>query len=141
VIITANGQAIKDSHDIRNIVGLLQVGDNVDIEYLRGNQKKTTTATISKPELAKLAGEKLHRTLKGTILTATQKDQIEGVVFSSISNNSYPWKVGLRSGDVIVSANRYRVRNLDELKQAVNPTAPLLINIQRGDEGLFVVLQ
>jgi serine protease Do/serine protease DegQ len=49
--------------------------------------------------------------------------------------------VGLRAGDVIVSANRYRVRNLDELKQAVNPNGALLINIQRGDEGLFVVLQ
>lgn len=141
VIISANGQAIKDSHDIRNIVGLMQVGDELEIEYLRGNEKKTTTATISKPELAKLAGDKLHRTLKGTTLIATQKDQIEGVIFSNISNNSYAWHVGLRPGDVIVSANRYRVRNLDELKQAVNPNSPLLINIQRGDEGLFVVLQ
>ncbi|MFI3188705.1 serine endoprotease DegQ [Crenothrix sp. D3] len=141
VIITANGQVIKDSHDIRNLVGLLQVGDNVDIEYFRGNEKKTVTATISKPEQIQLAGDKLHRTLKGTLLTATQKDQLEGIVFSNINTNSYAWRVGLRAGDVIVSANRYRVRNLDELKQAVNPNGALLINIQRGDEGLFVVLQ
>ena len=141
VIISANGQAIKNSHDIRNIVGLLQVGDSIDIEYLRGNEKRTTTATIGKPELAQLVGDKLHPTLKGTVLTATQKDQIEGVVFAKISTNSYAWQVGLRSGDVIVSANRLRVRNLDELRKAVNPNAPLLINIQRGDEGLFVILQ
>lgn len=141
VIISANGQTIKDSHDIRNIVGLMQIGDEIEIEYIRGNDKKTTTATISKPELATLAGEKLHRTLKGVTLAATQKDQIEGVVFNNISSKSYAWNVGLRPGDVIVSANRLRVRNLDELKQAINPNAPLLINIQRGDEGLFVVLQ
>lgn len=141
VIIAANGQAIKDSHDIRNLVGLLQVGDNVDIEYFHGNEKKTVTATISKPEQAQLAGEKLHRTLKGTALTATQKDQIEGVAFRTIAPNSYAARVGLRVGDVIVSANRYRVRNLDELKQAVNSNGALLINLQRGEEGLFVVLQ
>jgi serine protease Do/serine protease DegQ len=49
--------------------------------------------------------------------------------------------VGLRSGDVIVSANRYRVRNLDELKQVVDSGNALLINIQRGQEGFFVVLR
>ncbi|MDP3839887.1 MAG: Do family serine endopeptidase, partial [Methylococcales bacterium] len=49
VIVAANGQTIKDSHDIRNLVGLLQVGDNVAIDYFRGNEKKTVTATISKP--------------------------------------------------------------------------------------------
>jgi Do/DeqQ family serine protease len=141
VIITANGQAIKDSHDIRNLVGLLQVGDDVDIEYIRGNEKRTVTATISKPEQIQLAGDKLHRTLKGTLLSATQKDQIEGVVFNNIKANSYAARVGLQAGDVIVSANRYRIHNLDELKQAINPNGPLLINIQRGQEGLFVVLQ
>jgi len=141
VIIAANGQAIKNSHDIRNLVGLLQVGDGVELEYIRGNEKKTVTATISKPEQVQLAGDKLHRTLKGTLLTATQKDQLEGVVFSKINANSYAARVGLQAGDVIVSANRYRVHNLDELKQAVNPNGALLINIQRGEEGLFVVLQ
>jgi Do/DeqQ family serine protease len=141
VIISANGQPIKNSHDIRNLIGLMQVGDAVEIEYMRGNEKKTVTATISKPEIAQLIGDKLHPTLKGAILMASQKDQIEGVVFSKISSNSYVWQVGLRPGDVIVSANRYRVRNLDELKQAINPNGSLLLNIQRGQEGLFVVLQ
>ena len=141
IIIAANGQAIKDSHDIRNLVGLLQVGDNVAIDYFRGNEKKTVTATISKPEFARLAGDKLHPRLKGTQLSVIHQDELEGVVFSNIQPNSYAARVGLQTGDVIVSANRYRVRNLNELKQAINPTAPLLINIQRGDEGLFVVLQ
>ena len=62
-------------------------------------------------------------------------------MFSKINANSYAARVGLQAGDVIVSANRYRVHNLDELKQAVNPNGALLINIQRGEEGLFVVLQ
>ena len=61
IIVAANGRPIKNSHDIRNIVGLMQIGDNVDLEYFRDNEKKQVTATIGKPEQPQLAGEKLHR--------------------------------------------------------------------------------
>ncbi len=141
IIVSANGKQVKSSQDIRNIVGLLQIGDHVNIEYYRGNEKKSVVATIGKQALPQLAGEKLHPLLKGTLLTATQKDQVEGVLIEKIQSSSYAWKVGLRPGDIIVSANRYRVNNLEELKKVVDPENALLINIQRGQEGFFVVLR
>jgi serine protease Do/serine protease DegQ len=141
IIVAANGKQIKNSHDIRNIIGLMQIGDKVNIEYFRGNDKKEVTAIIAKPERPQLAGNKLHYTLQGTVLSATQKDQVEGVLIEKIDTSSNAWKVGLRPGDVIVSANRYRVHNLDELKQVTDPNTGLLINIQRGPEGFFVVLK
>jgi serine protease Do/serine protease DegQ len=141
IIVAANGRPVKDSHDIRNIIGLMQIGDNVDLEYYHGKEKKTVVAKIGKPERPQLAGEKLHQKLRGTVLTNTEKNQIEGVLIEKIDSSSEIWRVGLRPGDVIVSANRYRIRNLDELRQVVNPQAGLLINIQRGQEGFFVVLK
>ena len=141
IIVSANGKQVKSSQDIRNIVGLLQIGDHVNIEYYRGNEKKSVVATIGKQALPQLAGEKLHPLLKGTLLTATQKDQVEGVLIEKIQSSSYAWKVGLRPGDIIVSANRYRVNNLEELKKVVDPVNALLINIQRDQEGFFVVLR
>jgi len=141
IIVAANDRPVKSSHDISNIVGLLQIGDKVNIEFFRGNEKKSVVATIGKQEQAQLAGEKLHPLLQGTVLGVTQKDQVEGVLMGKIHTSSYAWRVGLRPGDVIVSANRYRVRNLEELKQVVDANNPLLINIQRGQEGSFVVLR
>lgn len=141
VIVAANNRPVKNSQDIRNIVGLLQIGDKVTIEYYRGNEKKSVVAVIGKQEEVFTSGEKLHRLLSGTILGATQKDQVEGVLIEKIHTSSYPWRVGLRPGDIIVSANRYRTHNVDELKQVVDPASPLLINIQRGQEGFFVVLR
>jgi serine protease Do/serine protease DegQ len=141
IIVTANGKPVKNSHDIRNIIGLLQVGDNVAIEYYRGNDKKDTTAVIGKQERLQLVGGKLHPALQGTVLGMTDKDQVEGVLVEKIDTTSRPWKVGLRPGDVIVSANQYRIHNLDELKQVADPNGGLLINIQRGQEAFFVVLQ
>ena len=141
IILQVNGRKIKSSHEIRNIIGLLQIGDQVDIKILRGDDMKTITATIGKPKRPQLAGKVIHYTLTGTILSTTNKEQIEGILFEKIDTSSYAWKVGLRPGDVIVSANRYRVRNIRELKKAVNPKSPFLINIQRGNEAFFLVLK
>ena len=142
IIQAINGQEIKGgSSQIRNAVGLLQIGDTANIDILRGEERKTLQATLGKPKRPQIAGEKVHPTLNGAILGATPKDQLEGVLIEKIEPNSYAWKTGLRPGDIIVSANRYRVRNLDEFKQVVNPNTPLLINLQRGGEAFFVVLK
>jgi len=142
IILAINGQDVKSgSSQIRNTVGLLQIGDTANLEILRGEERKTVQATIGKPQRPEIAGGKLHPTLSGAMLGATPKDQIEGVLIEKIEPNSYAWKTGLRGGDIIISANRYRVRNLEEFKQVINPKTPLLINLQRGGEGFFVVLK
>jgi Do/DeqQ family serine protease len=141
IIVSVNGRPVKNSHDIRNIIGLMQIGDKVELQYFRGDEQRETTATIGKPIKQQLAGDKLHPTLQGTILSATRKEQVEGVLIEKINTASKAWRAGLRPGDVIVTANRYRIHNLDEMAQVVNPSTPLLINIQRGPEAFFLVLQ
>lgn len=142
VIVAVNGQSIRNgSSQIRTVIGLLQVGDTANIEVMRGDQRLNLQAVIGKPKRPELAGEKLHPRLKGVTLGATSKDQIEGILLDKIETNAYAWKIGLRPGDIIVSANRFRVRNLDELKQVVDPRSALLVNLQRNGEGFFVVLQ
>jgi len=141
IIVGANGKPVKNSHDIRNIVGLLQVGDKVDIDYFHGNERKQVTATIGKPQRAQLLGEKLHPKLRGTMLGSTEKNQVEGVLIEKIDTASELWRIGLRPGDIIISANRYRIHDLEELKQVVNPSGGLLLNIQRGQEGFFIALK
>ncbi|OAI15778.1 serine endoprotease DegQ [Methylomonas koyamae] len=142
IIVAINGQDVKGgSAQIRNAVGLLQVGDTAELEIMRGEERKTVQATIGKPKRPQLEGAKLHPVLSGATLGVTPKDQVEGVLIEKVEQNSKAWKTGLRPGDVIVTANRYRVRNLDEMKQVTNPNAPLLVNLQRGGEAFFVVLQ
>lgn len=141
IIVSINHKQVKSSYEIRNMIGLMQIGDEVNIEYYRGNKKHSAIAVIGKPQRPHIEGGKLHPTLQKTILSMPGKNQVEGVLFEKIDTGSYAWKVGLRPGDIIISANRYRIRNLDELAQVVNPEGGLLINIQRGEEGFFVVLK
>jgi serine protease DegQ len=142
IIVGVNGQEIKNgSSQIRTAISLLQIGDTATLEVMRGEERKTLQATIGKPKRPQLAGDKLHPLLSGATLGVTPKDQVEGILLEKVEQNSKAWKTGLRPGDIIVTANRYRVRSLDEIKQVVNPKAPLLVNLQRGGEAFFVVLQ
>jgi serine protease Do/serine protease DegQ len=142
IILGINGQDVKGgSAQIRNAIGLLQIGDTASLEIMRGEERKSLQATIGKPKRPQLAGDKLHPTLSGATLGVTSKEQVEGILIEKVEQNSPAWKTGLRPGDVIVTANRYRVRNLDEIKQVVDPRSPLLVNLQRGGESFFVVLQ
>jgi len=141
IIVGANGKPVKNSHDIRNIVGLLQIGDEVVIDYYHGNERKQVVATIGKPQRAQVLGENLHPKLRGTVLASSAKNQVEGVLIEKIDTTSELWRIGLRPGDIIVSANRYRIHNLDELKQAIGSSRNLLINIQRGQQGFFIMLK
>lgn len=141
VIIAANTQTVKNSQDIRNIVGLLQIGDEVEIDYFHGNEKKSVTAKIVEPEHFQTTGDKLNKRLQGVLLTNSVKNKIDGVLITQINSSSYAWRVGLRPGDMIVSINRYRVHNLDELKKLVDPNSSLEMNILREQQQLIAVLQ
>jgi serine protease Do/serine protease DegQ len=140
IIISIDGRKIKSSHEIRNIIGLLQIGDQVDIEILRGTKNLSVRAKIGKPENVFLLGQKIHDGLSGTVLSTSSKDQVEGVLISKVKSSSHVWRAGLRPGDIITSANRYRVRSLQELQKVANPQGSLLINIQRGRDAFFLVL-
>lgn len=142
IIVAVNGQEVRNgSSQIRTAISLLQVGDTANLEVMRGEQRLSLQAVIGKPKRPEIDGDKIHPILKGVTLGVTGKGQIEGVLLEKIEPKSYAWKTGLRPGDIIVSANRYRVRNLDEFKQVVDPQSALLINLQRNGEGFFVVLQ
>lgn len=142
IIVAVNGQEIRNgSSQIRTAIGLLQIGDTADIDVMRGGERIKVQATIGKPKRPEIAGDKLHPRLQGVILSVPTKGQVEGVLLEKLDTRSYAWKAGLRPGDIIVSANRYRVRNIEELQRVTNPRAPLLINLQRGGEAFFVVLQ
>lgn len=142
VLLSINGKTAKNSMDVRNTVGMVQIGDKVEIEVLRRGDTLTRTATIAKPKKVSEDGGKIHPALAGTVLAPTQGNEgVEGVVVGKIHSASYAWQAGLRPGDVIVAANKRPVQSLDDLAAAAEKRSELLLNLQRGDNSFFVVLR
>jgi len=141
VIIAVNRKRIKNSSALRNAIGLLQIGDRVRLEVIQDGQNQIRTAVIGKPNIPEVAGKTIHPALAGTVLSPTSRSQVDGVSIAKVRTSSYAWRAGLRPGDIIVIANRYRVNNLAEFRSVADQHRPLMLNIQRGSEAFFVILR
>lgn len=148
IVVEVNGKPVRNASDLRNYIGLLPVGQKVQLVVLSEGKRKTLNATVEKPESASTAtvGKAMHPQLEGAqfsdILEGTRLyGRIEGVLISEVEQGSPAWRAGLRKGDIIVSANRKRITNLAELGKVISGSRTLLLNIQRGNTALFLYLQ
>ena len=142
VLLTVNGKAAKSAMDIRNQVGLMKIGDEVRMEILHQGRSQTKTATIAKPKKQSEDGKRFHPKLTGVVLSPTSPDDnVRGVRVEKIHTASPAFQAGIRPGDVVVSANKRPVRDLDELEAAVGKSPEVLLNIQRGGNAFFVLLR
>mgnify|MGYP005737792935 FL=1 len=65
----------------------------------------------------------------------------EGVLVREVRKGSVAWEHGVRPNDIIVSANRKAVRDLDSFRKAIEGREVLMLNILRGNGALFLLLQ
>ena len=130
---------------MRNRVGLLRIGQRVEMKILRDGKTRTLRAVIEEPELTAMEGEKLHPRLAGAVLAnlaeETVRGEVQGVVVAQVGPGTAAMHAGLRKGDLIVQANRKAVADLDSLRSAVKGSDSLLLNVQRRGGALFLLLQ
>lgn len=145
VITHINERRIKNASGVRNRIGLLRIGEKVEMRIMRNGESQTLLAVIEEPELVAIEGEKLHPRLSGAVLAnaseETVRGRIEGVVVAEVAPGSVAMRAGLRKGDVIAQANRRQISNLDDMKAAIEGSSALLLNIQRRGGALYLVLK
>ena len=147
VVTRVNGQPITSAADLRNRLGLMQVGESVTFEVVRDGKPRTLNIVIAQPVQSKLDGKQLNPRLQGAVFGNIDEGnpefgQLEGVLILDVQPRSPAWQAGLRKDDVIMSVNRRPVTNLDELQQVVKAVrGGLLFNLRRGDGALFILIQ
>jgi serine protease Do/serine protease DegQ len=147
-IITAlNGTSISDATDLHNTLGLMRVGEQVTIAVLRNGRSRVLRATLGERRDVLIEARALTERLSGAVLSDIPEvsplhGRIEAVFVAEVEPGSVAWRNGLRPNDVIVSVNRQRVRNLQEMKSVVNKGGrALVLNIQRGNGSVFILIQ
>jgi len=140
VITVVNGQAVKSNSELRNVIGLLRVGDKVDIGLVRDGKPLHVTAVIadSTSELSR-APASIHLGFEGAVLADAPDSG--GALVKSVESGSAAARAGLRADDIIVGANRGRVTNLHELQQRAQGAAVLVLEVRRGSTVLLVPLR
>jgi len=147
VIVSVNKRKVASTADLRNIIGLLRIGSKVNLKVVRNGKTHKISAIVTEQERVKVKGEKISKQLSGAVLAIVEEDgnfedRVDGIQVTDIAEGSAAWQAGLRRGDIIISVNRVLVRNFEELKRAITRSRrSLLMNVRRGDGGLFLLVQ
>jgi serine protease Do/serine protease DegQ len=140
VITSVNGQTVKSNSELRNTIGLLRVGDKIDIGLVRDGKPLRVTAVIA-DTAAELPGGPagIHKGFEGA--TLADASDAGGALVRSVEPGSAAAQAGLRGDDVIVGANRGRVGNLRELRERAKGAAVLVLEVRRGNTILLIPLR
>ncbi|MDR3416308.1 MAG: Do family serine endopeptidase [Nevskia sp.] len=147
VVVKANGKPIKDMPELRNIIGLLKVGDQVDLGVLRNGASKDITVAVGKNVEEKVSaaggknGDALSSKLRGATFGPVQNSDVKGVEVLEVEPDSPAALAGLHQGDIIINVNKHDVTGVEDFKKLASGEGDLLLYIRRGDEGLYLVLQ
>ncbi len=147
IITSVNGKAVQSAADLHNALGLLRVGDKVDMGVLRNGQAIRVSSRIGERRDVTINAADLSERLAGAVMSnipesSPLKGRIEGVLVVDVERNSTAWRYGLRPGDVIVAVNRMRVKNLEEMRGVVGAGGrAIVLNIQRGNGSVFILIQ
>lgn len=146
VVIMANNREIKRGADLRNVIGLLRVGDALDLQVLRAGSPQFIRTTIGDLNADASVGGNLNPRLQGASFSDLGDQQLNsqldgGVLVTGVEQGSTAWYHGMRPNDVIVSANRKVVKDLTTFRMAIAKQDVLLLNIVRGEGALYLLLQ
>lgn len=137
VVTSINGKPVKTTQAVRNAIGLLRVGETVEIGVLRDGKPRKLTATVgSRSEFTTVAG--IRESLSGAEFSDANGD---GVLVTSVAENSNAANSGLRRNDLIVAIGRTRIVNVKQLREAVKGGNSFLMTIQHGDRQRVVLIR
>jgi serine protease Do/serine protease DegQ len=139
IVTAVNGKVVKDAAGLRNAIGLLNIGDRVDVALLRDGKPRRVTAVIGERDAAaETAAANLHQGLEGAEFADAQGG---GVLIRSVAEGSPAAQRGLRANDVIVGVGRTRVANLAEFQSATEGAAAFVLQIRRGSAVLVIPIR
>lgn len=147
IIVAVDGQAVRNSTDLRNRIGLVPKGETVRLEVVRDGKPLAITLEVGQVKVAELPGDKALPKFAGAVFRDIAPDHplaktLDGVLVANVEPGSPAWQFGLRENDAIVAVNRTPVQSLDAfIKRVKQANRVVALNIVRDGSEFFVVVQ
>lgn len=147
VIVAIDGRPVNHGNDVRNIVGLRERGSEIRFSINRDGERMEVTVRVGEQRIVELSGDTAIPQLAGVRITDIPKDHpqgndVKGVYAAEVAAGSPAWRLGLRTGDIIIAVNRKNVNSVAEFERAAKASKGVLaLNVLRGDAQLFIVVR
>lgn len=149
LIISVNGKQISGASDLRNIIGQFSPNDVVDIKYIRDKKEYSVKIKLDKAKDSKSsnnaksdAKSSQNSGLNVEDLTNQVRQMygipssINGVLVSSVADNSSAANAGFQEGDIISQVEDITINNVSDFKEAMkkykNKTKKVLVYQSSG---------
>ena len=150
IILEANGREVRDFSQLRNMLGLMKVGDKVDMKILRDGKPRNVSVIIGKDTEQVAAGGKYHPKLAGATFAPVDESNTpdgvdpgdaRGVLVQRLQARSPAARLGLRQNDIIIGVNRKRIESLADFEKLAGASEKeLLLHVRRGNNAFFIVI-
>ena len=140
IIVAVEGEKVLSTGNLRSQIGKRKIGDRVKVTFLRDGKEKSLRVKIGEPTQQSASDGSLHRLLQGVRFENNTEGR--GVVVTEMQRNSLAAYSGLRPGDIILGANRLRIDDIGDFREALQrDDDKVLLRIQRGRSSFYVVIQ
>jgi serine protease Do/serine protease DegQ len=139
VVSALNARPVRSAAELRARLGVLPVGETVELRVQRGKESQVLKARIGEIAAAGAGGESVQE-LAGASLREVQARGSRGteraVGVASVQPDTPAFKHGLRAGDIIFGVNGRRITSLAALSKALRGPGSVALNVLRGDSLL-----
>jgi Do/DeqQ family serine protease len=144
VVTAVNGRPVQTASGLRARLGVLPVGETVELGVRRDGETLTIRARIGEIESRHAQQGRRIPELEGATLAAVQGngrgDNQRGVLVVAVEAGTPAFQHGLRPGDLIVGVNRRRIDSVEALAQRLRSRGLVALNVLRGDFLLTIVI-
>ncbi|MEJ2763925.1 Do family serine endopeptidase [Photobacterium sp. MCCC 1A19761] len=143
IIVSVNGKQIRTFSELRAKIATLGAGKTAALGIVRDGESRTVDVVLQAASQNKVKAENLHERLAGAEFANTSaEDGVKGVKVTRLEEQSIAARYGLEQGDIILGLNRQPVRNLGELRKALekNPNV-LALEVKRGNNVLYLIIR
>jgi serine protease Do/serine protease DegQ len=140
IITSINSVTMRDASELRNTIGMLRIGDKVEIGLLRdGKALKVTALIAERSDLETANAVDINKGLEGAELHDAPDNG--GVLVKTIQEGSPAAQNGLRANDMIVGVGRTPIANTKGLKEAAKNANVLVLNVRRGSSVQLIQIR
>ena len=142
VVVSMNGKALTSFAALRAEVGSLPVGTKLALGLLRDGKPVNVTVELQQSSQDKVASATIYTGIEGADLSNIENNGQKGVRVDNVKAGSAAARIGLKKGDVILGVNQQAIANLGELRKILDTKPSVLaLNVQRGDNSLYLLMQ